>query len=286
MHGRVKEKSVRRPMCRCYLCCKVVEGMDCMTSYYRIGEFSALSGVSVKTLRFYDERGLLRPAAVDGRTRYRLYSAAQLEMLASILALKDLGVSLAEIRVVTDGSSSLGERRKLLESFRARLERSICSANRSLRWIDMELREMEQSSRTFAVAVKQRTRLRVASVRSFLKNYEGIGSLERQLFASVPADSVGKTRGVLWHHCAESGWLEAEPFVELKREIPRRGHYDVHDLSPVTVACAYSSFEEDAEPAYDAIRKWMGIRGFQLAGAKREIYLGSVLEIQFPFVSI
>lgn len=257
-----------------------------MTSYYRIGEFSALSGVSVKTLRFYDERGLLRPAAVDGRTRYRLYSAAQLEMLASILALKDLGVSLAEIRVVTDGSSSLGERRKLLESFRARLERSICSANRSLRWIDMELREMEQSSRTFAVAVKQRTRLRVASVRSFLKNYEGIGSLERQLFASVPADSVGKTRGVLWHHCAESGWLEAEPFVELKREIPRRGHYDVHDLSPVTVACAYSSFEEDAEPAYDAIRKWMGIRGFQLAGAKREIYLGSVLEIQFPFVSI
>jgi DNA-binding transcriptional MerR regulator len=36
---------------------------------YRIGEFAALSGVSVKTLRFYDQIGLLQPALVDARTR-------------------------------------------------------------------------------------------------------------------------------------------------------------------------------------------------------------------------
>ena len=36
---------------------------------YRIGEFARLGGASIKTLRFYDELGLLRPASVDARTR-------------------------------------------------------------------------------------------------------------------------------------------------------------------------------------------------------------------------
>jgi len=65
-----------------------------MALRYRIGEFAELGGVSVKTLRFYDEIGLLRPASVDSRTRYRYYVAPQLVQLASISALKGLGVSL------------------------------------------------------------------------------------------------------------------------------------------------------------------------------------------------
>ena len=61
--------------------------------HYRIGEFARLSGTSIKTLRFYDQVGLLQPAAVDPRTRYRLYVPGQLRDLAAILALKDLGGS-------------------------------------------------------------------------------------------------------------------------------------------------------------------------------------------------
>src|SRR5215831_2656741 len=68
-----------------------------MPANYRIGEFAELSGVSAKTLRFYDEIGLFRPAATDSRTRYRHYRPHQLEELASILALKSLGVPLHEI---------------------------------------------------------------------------------------------------------------------------------------------------------------------------------------------
>jgi len=257
-----------------------------VTSYYRIGEFASLSGVSVKALRFYDEIGLLRPAGVDPRTRYRLYAPAQLEVLASIVALKDLGISLKEIRAVTQRLTSPTERRKLLESFRVGLQRTIHSANRSLQWIDAELQDLSASARTFPVVVKRRPLLRVASVRSALKNYDEILPLEQQLFASLPPTSIGKTRGVLWHSCADSGRLEAEPFVELKQELPRRSFYDVRNLSAATVASAYSHFEEDAEPAYDAIRRWMGIRGFRLAGAKREIYLGRLLEIQFPMIAV
>src|ERR1051326_3771883 len=63
----------------------------------RIGDFSKLSRVSVKTLRFYDEMGLLKPIEVDRFTGYRYYEFHQLPRLYRILALKDLGFSLEEI---------------------------------------------------------------------------------------------------------------------------------------------------------------------------------------------
>ena len=62
----------------------------------KIGDFSRLSLVSVKVLRYYDELGLLRPARVDEFTGYRYYSASQLTRLNRILVLKDLGLSLQQ----------------------------------------------------------------------------------------------------------------------------------------------------------------------------------------------
>ncbi|MCK4490472.1 MAG: MerR family transcriptional regulator, partial [Anaerolineales bacterium] len=63
----------------------------------RIGLFSKLSQVPVKTLRYYDEIGLLEPAEIDSFTDYRYYSVTQLPRLNRILALKDLGLSLNQI---------------------------------------------------------------------------------------------------------------------------------------------------------------------------------------------
>ncbi len=64
---------------------------------FKIGDFSKLSLVSVKTLRYYDELGLLKPARVDEFTGYRYYSASQMPRLNRILALKDLGLSLEQV---------------------------------------------------------------------------------------------------------------------------------------------------------------------------------------------
>ncbi|MBM3146155.1 MAG: MerR family transcriptional regulator, partial [Chloroflexi bacterium] len=59
----------------------------------KIGDFSKLSRVSVKTLRYYDGIGLLKPLQVDRFTAYRYYSYEQLPRLNRILALKDLGMA-------------------------------------------------------------------------------------------------------------------------------------------------------------------------------------------------
>ena len=103
---------------------------------------------------------------------------------------------------------------------------------------------------------------------------------------ALPHDCVGDLRGVVWHRCADSGALEGEPFVALKHKVPLRSYYDVKQLPPTTVASAYSALDDDsAEKTYGAIKRWMNVRSYQVAGPKREISLGQMLEIQFPLKS-
>ena len=64
----------------------------------RIGDFARLGGVTVRALRHYDEERLLAPARVDEATGYRSYQFDQLGALDRILALRDLGFSLADVR--------------------------------------------------------------------------------------------------------------------------------------------------------------------------------------------
>jgi DNA-binding transcriptional MerR regulator len=253
---------------------------------YRIGEFADLSGVSVKTLRFYDEIGLLRPASVDSRTRYRLYLPQQLQELASILALKDVGVPLADIRNLTRKTGPGKERHEVLSDLKRTLEQSIEKASQSLDWINAALEELVDVKDPIPVVVKRRPAALIASVCSRVEHYAEIERFERELLNELPAQSLGDLRGVLWRHCADSGWLEGEPFVALKERVPARSAYELKQLPAATLACAYCESDDlSAERAYGAIRRWMSVRGYQLAGPKREIYVGRMLEIQFPFSS-
>lgn len=128
-----------------------------MNTHYQIGEFAELGGVSAKTLRFYDEIGLLRPASVDPRTGYRHYLPQQLEELATVLALKNLGVSLSKLRELTGKRGSAAERRNILNELKGTLEQSIQIAARSLNWVNVALAEIDESHKPIAVIVKTPT---------------------------------------------------------------------------------------------------------------------------------
>ena len=91
----------------------------------RIGDFSKLSRVSVKTLRFYDEMGLLRPVEVDRFTGYRYYEFDQLPRLHRILALKDLGFSLEEIGRLLEGDLTAEQMRGMLKLRQAEIRQRV-----------------------------------------------------------------------------------------------------------------------------------------------------------------
>jgi DNA-binding transcriptional MerR regulator len=250
---------------------------------YRIGEFARLGGVSVKTLRFYDQIGLLQPAAVDARTQYRLYLPRQLQELAAIRALKELGASLDDIRRVMGHAVPSAERRKLLEKLRSNAQHSIEAARRSLLWIDAALDELADGERDIPVVIKQRSAVRVASIRARVNAYPEISQLERDLQRAVVPELAGNLQGVLWYRCAEHGTIEGEPFVEVSSRVPTSGAYDLKVLPAVTVASAYCESEDRAaERTYEALSRWLHLHHYRLDGPRREIYVGQILEIQFP----
>src|SRR6516164_1556393 len=106
---------------------------------FSIGEFARLGGVSVRTLRHYDEIGLLRPTTVDPNTGYRGYSAQQLGQLNRIIALKELGLSLTQARRLLDGIT-LEELQGMLMLRRAQLEHELEEHQNQLLGVEARLR--------------------------------------------------------------------------------------------------------------------------------------------------
>jgi DNA-binding transcriptional MerR regulator/effector-binding domain-containing protein len=92
---------------------------------FRIGEFSHIARVTTKLLRFYDRLGLLAPAYVDRVTGYRFYTADQLPRLNRILALKELGFSLDEIRDLVEAEVPATDLRDLLAAKQVELRRRL-----------------------------------------------------------------------------------------------------------------------------------------------------------------
>lgn len=66
----------------------------------KIGDFSKLTHVSVRMLRYYDNGGLLKPSYIDPVTGYRMYSAEQVPILQKIILLRDLNFGVSEIKEI------------------------------------------------------------------------------------------------------------------------------------------------------------------------------------------
>lgn len=147
---------------------------------YRIGDFSKLAGLSIKTLRFYQEKGLLVPAAVDAASGYRYYNDANLEKARAIAALRQLDFSLDEIaeilRDFADESDLVGylERHKAELAGRIRRQEDIVSLLDHVIAGETTARTLMQSG-SFAVETKTLAPQWVAGIR-FRGKYSDCGS--------------------------------------------------------------------------------------------------------------
>jgi DNA-binding transcriptional MerR regulator len=242
----------------------------------RIGEFARAAGVSQKTLRFYDQRGLFKPAFRHPLSGYREYHPTQLPELATLLALRELGVTVAELKALRRSPS---HRRGLLERARADLERTLERGARSLAWLTAELGHRPEAAHD--VVLRARPALRVVSLRRTLGDTRDAAELERELLDRVPEVYRARRRGTLWHRCAgDPGPPEAECFVEVRGAPPG---LEAHVLPGVVAACGFSADDEGAaNQAFDDVRRWVRLHGHDVAATKREYLWNGALEVQFP----
>lgn len=250
--------------------------------YLTITAFARICGVSAKTLRFYGDIGLFRPAFVDPRSRYRCYLPEQLREFVRIQAMRECGASLTEIRSAMRGTRSASEQRAFLQKLRRAKLAAVDEARRSLAWIEGALQELELQSPLHAT-ITYCPPVKVASVRVDVKDYAAIQRHEESLWRAVAPRAQGRLRGVLWHRCADTGLLEGEPFIEVQQGAVRAAAYEIRELPAAHIARAFTSTDdEEAENTYVGLSRWIRAHGYRLAGARREIYRGQLLEIQYP----
>ena len=273
----------------------------------RIGDFSRISLVSVKTLRYYDELGLLKPLQIDPFTGYRMYEYSQLLRLNRILALKDLGFSLEEIGQLLSDDLSAEQLRGMLKLRRAEARQKVREEAERLDRVEARLKQIEQEDRmsNYDVVMKRIEPMRVASIRGVVPTPPEQGFLWAEVgefLASQDARSVDPC--VTLYH--DEGYKERDWDIEVcqpfEGEIKEAGRVKVHTLPAVpTMACTlhHGPFQTINE-AYDAITKWIEANGYRISGPAREVTIhatanpdggaigasqtdpDTVVEVQFP----
>lgn len=127
---------------------------------FRIGEFSKLTQVSIRMLRYYDEMELLKPAEVDKWTGHRLYSVEQIPRLNKILYLRDSGLNVSEIALALtmDDKPLLTQ----LDKKRIEIENAIQAEREKLRKIELAKSEIQggKGELHYNISVKSIPRIR------------------------------------------------------------------------------------------------------------------------------
>lgn len=131
-----------------------------------IREFAKLTGVSVRTLHYYDEIGLLKPSSVDEQNGYRFYDEYALTRMQEILFYRELDFPLKEIRMILsspdyDKQNALKEQKYLLTLKKERLERLISALDSAMKGeiVDMNIfdnSEFEAKREQYAKEAKEK----------------------------------------------------------------------------------------------------------------------------------
>ncbi len=249
----------------------------------KIGDFSLLTQVSVKTLRYYDEMGLLRPVHVHPVSGYRYYSATQLPRLHRILALKDLGFPLGEIAQALDAGISPDQLRGMLMLREAEQQSRVRQEQDRLTRLQVRLRIIEQEgSMSKDVVMKQVAPQWVASIREIIPAYPAVGELYGELIETLGHAAFTGPCVALWHDREyKEKDVDAEAGVYVKQQITPKGRVGVRELPAENVASilhegAYNRLSE----SYDALGRWIEANGYRPCGPAREIYLKSSMPVR------
>jgi DNA-binding transcriptional MerR regulator len=265
---------------------------------FKIGEFSQLSKIPVKTLRYYADIGLLPPAQVDPFTQYRYYTVDQLPRLNRILALRDLGFPLEQIGQLLDDDLSVEQLRGMLKLRRAEIEQQIETDQARLARVEARLRQIEQEGNMsrFDVILKKNEAVRAASLREVIPEYAQIGRLFGEMFQYLGSQGVGPSGPpcAIYHdHEFKERDADVEVAVPLAVDVPATGRITMREMPVVELAtCVIQGPYEEIGAAYEALMAWVEANAYRLAGPPREVYLrgpnetndpGDYLtEVQFP----
>ena len=243
----------------------------------KIGDFSSLAQVSIKTLRYYDQSGLLTPASIDPQTGYRYYSASQLSRLHRILALKDFGFALDQISTLLSGGITGEQMRGMLLLREAEQRQRVSDESDRLGRLTNRIQLIEQENlMNYDVVIKDVPKQWIASIRETIPSYQSVGPLYAKVAAAVrPSMAQSLMSVAIWHDPEyKERDVDAEAGFYFKEKIPAADGASVYELPEVTAASIIHNGSYQQLPrAYDALLRWITSSGYQIDAPIRELYL-------------
>lgn len=251
---------------------------------FKIGDFAKRSGVTVKTLRHYDQIGLLKPAHVDEDSGYRYYTAEQLLTLRRIAGFKEHGFTLEMIKQLLDGSLPMTKAECTLIEKRRELESRIREAEKQLRGVDQRLIRIESQAAAAedgTLSVRGVAPALVASIRGTVPEGQLCLLLdELQQYVSSQGEEPDRELTIVWHKRAvrKEDPSDIEVAIPVSKPIASSRRVTVHLLPGIETAASYihhcDPYSDECK-ANGLLRAWLADAGYRpLDGAPvREMYL-------------
>lgn len=255
---------------------------------YRIGELSKLCHLPVKTLRYYDSEGLLIPDEVDKFTGYRYYAAARIADCNRIVALKELGFSLSEIKQHLAAGSS--------EDILALIDAKCAEMERELLHIKSQLKQLacirsiitEGEGIMFDLVIRNSDMIRVAYTRNVFHTKEDAYHAAQSIKSELPSSAVGRRVVIINYeteYCEHDFDLAA--CVEITGKISKGSTYDEKTISFLDKTASLVCSKEKLDEAYRFMMRRLEELSCQIVGAFYEIYYDDgTVELKVPICQL
>lgn len=248
---------------------------------YRIGEFSKMSKTTIKTLRYYDEIGLLQPETIDDFTGYRYYSTKQLIKLHSIQAFRQIGLTINEIKLILNGENKNNILEKRKNELKTELERNADQLSR----IDFILTGKEaESFMNYQAIIKELPECIVYYKRMLVPSYD-------EYFELIPAIGRECLKANLDLKCTvpeycfivylDGEYKEKNFNVEFCEAVTKFGN-ETNDIkfkkieSIMAVSIMHKGPYSEFSKAYAYAFKWIEENGYIVADSPRESYIDGI----------
>ena len=255
----------------------------------KIGEFSKMMQVTVKTLRHYEQRGLLMPEEVDKWTGYRYYSISQMQRLNAIRDLQRQGFTLEEIKELFDDGAQMPGVELLtqkIEETERQLQLLVERRRQLLRWLDSH----KQKNTMEKFNIQSLPEIIVASHREVIADYSALGAL--------CVNKIGPEMQRLGCKCPLPGYcftIEHNPEyapstidIEYCEQVEEMGkESDIIKFKhlpavPKALCMKHVGPYERFYESYTEAFKYMEEQGFKIAGKPRTTYIDGVWNQEDP----
>lgn len=246
---------------------------------FKIGDFSKLTFVSIRNLRYYDEIGLFKPVKVDNFTNYRYYSASQIPELNTIVTLKQLGFNSDEVRQVIAAKDTT-EGKVLLEHKRVELAEKLEQDQIRLNELSHYITHYNEESNNmkYDVVIKDVPGLYVVALKKVIPAYDQEHLLWQEMMQKSQRMEIqfGPRCMSRFHEEPTDAGAEVEicnEVIQLQEDQDGLKFFELEPIKGAATLLIAGPYVPGIQEGFNYMAKWLEDNHYQFAGPTRTDYI-------------